>query len=376
MKSVSRPTGGSDTGSRGSKDSRCIILLVPGFPPNEAATDCLPALGSFVKALTGRNPHIAIHVIAFQYPFESGRYAWHGATVHALAGRNRRFPMRLATWLRAAWRAWRLARWHRVVALHSHWFSECAYVASWLARLTGAPHIVTIHGQDALSDNPYFRRLPRLPLDGTTITACSDKAAAAFHGSTGRSVDHVVPIGLEPEARAAPRGTAARSVDIIDILGVGSLSPAKNFAVFIEIVAELAASDGALRSVIVGDGPERPLLEASIQRRGLEDVVRLAGHLPREQVLTTMRRSRILLHTARYEGQGYVFLEALASGMRVVCHDVGYTGNGTGVYRCESNAEMTDALRKLLRSPMDPLEVNVPGIDETAEAFEKIYGIL
>ena len=84
-----------------------------------------------------------------------------------------------------------------------------------------------------------------------------------------------------------------------------------------------------------------------------------------------MRNARILLHPSCYEGQGYVFLEALASGMRVVCRDVGHTGSGPGAFRCKSGEEMLQTLRALLAAPPEDHEVAVEGIDETAAAFEK-----
>jgi glycosyltransferase involved in cell wall biosynthesis len=162
----------------------------------------------------------------------------------------------------------------------------------------------------------------------------------------------------------------------IDILGVGSLTPIKDYRSFISIVARLASRFPRLRCLIAGEGPERPALEQKIKEAGLEDVVCLAGHIPREQVLKTMRNSRIFLHTARYEGQGYVFLEARAAGMHVVCRDVGYTGNGGSVHRCSSGEEMAGVLEQLLALPAASEEIEVDGIDSTAGAFEKIYGLL
>jgi glycosyltransferase involved in cell wall biosynthesis len=324
---------------------------------------------NFVRAIASRNPDVQVHVVSFHYPYKPGGFTWHGAIVYALAGRNRRFPMRFRTWLQAAWRVRRLIASHHVIAVHSFWLAECTYVASWLARLTGTRHIASICGQDALSGNWYLKHLP---FERMTITAGSGRAAEAFRQSTGRRVDHVIPTGLDSQALAAREKMSGRSVDI---LGVGSLSAVKDFRSFLEIIAELVPGYPALRCIIIGEGPERPSLEHQIQKDRLQDVVRLAGHVPREQVLNTMRKSRILLHTSRYEGQGYVLLEALASGMRVVCRDVGYTGNGTGVYRCQSSNEFVNALQRLLVSPLENNGVNVDSIDATARAFEKIYGI-
>jgi glycosyltransferase involved in cell wall biosynthesis len=271
--------------------------------------------------------------------------------------------------MQAAWRTWRLIRSCDVIALHSLWLAECTYVASHLARFAGIPHIASILGQDALAANPYLKHLA---LDRMIITACSAKAAEIFFDSTGRRVDHIVPIGLDEEAIATPDQAAER---FIDILGVGSLTQVKNFGLFLEVVSGLRSVFPELRCMIIGDGPERPALEAFIQQNRLQSSVQLTGYLPRQTVLQMMRKGRILLHTAHYEGQGYVFLEALASGMYVVCRDVGYTGNGEHVHRCNSTEEMNDMLKTLLASTLDHREVDVIRVERTASAFEKIYGI-
>src|SRR5262245_27749128 len=360
----------SGDGIRNSTQRKSIVMLVPGFPANEAETDCLPAVQNFVKAIAGRNPHIVVHVISFQYPFERGSYMWNAANVHAFAGRNRRFPIRFRTWFQAGWRVRRLIASQDVIALHSFWLGECSYVGAWLSRMMGKKHIATICGQDALSDNPYLKRLP---LDKMTITAGSVSAAEAFRESTGRSVDHIVPTGLDSEALSAPPEGSTRS---IDILGVGSLSSIKDFRSFVEIIAVLAPDHPGMQCLILGDGPDRASLERQIQEKRLEHVIKLAGHVSREEVLKMMRRSRILLHTSRYEGQGYVFLEALASGTQVVSREVGYTGNGTNTHRCKSDEEMVAVLQRLLIASGENKKANVESIDCTARTFEKIYGIV
>ena len=353
----------------GSARQKTVILLVPGFPATEADKNWVPAVQNFVRVIAQRNPDIAVHVISFQYPFVHGDYVWNGAIVHALAGRNRRLPFRFRCWIEAAWRGWRLIAQQDVLALHSMWLAECTYVASWLARLSRAKHIASICGQDALAANPYLKHLR---FEKMIVAAASANAAHAFSESTGRPVDHIIPTGLDREARSSPPRLAHRS---IDILGVGSLIPVKNFSLFIEIIAKLKRKFPALRCMILGDGTERPALERQIQGNYLSEVVQFAGQVPREQVLSTMRTAKILLHTATYEGQGYVFLEALAAGMRVVSFDVGYTGNGHGVDLCRSEEEILGVLETLLAQPFDPEEVQVNCIEETARAFEELYGI-
>jgi len=349
-----------------------IVVLVPGFPGNEQETDCLPPVQTFVKAITRRNPDKSIHVVSLQYPFRKRTYSWNGVTVHALAGGNKRFPLRFLCWIQAARIVLQLIRSHRVVVLHSIWLAECTYLASWILwfrRTHAVKHIATIIGQDALANNPYLKHLQ---FDRMTITATSGHAAEEFQRSTGRQVQHVIPIGLDAAEFHTDVCTLERT---IDVLGAGSLIPIKNYRLFLEIVSQLAPEFPGLRCVILGEGPERPLLEDYIGAHNLKHAVQLAGHVPREKVLETMSRSRIFLHTSDYEGQGYVLLEALAAGTRVVCRDVGYTGDSAAVVRCKSTPEMVNALRSLLSDPQEQIDSNVLTIDQTAEAFEKIYGL-
>ena len=349
---------------------KSLVLFVPGFPASESETDCVPPVQEFVKAVARRNPGLALHVVSFHYPFQAGRYRWNGVQVHALGGRNSRFPLRLRTWLRAATLFRRLTKAYDVVALHSFWLAECSYVGSRLAGGSAIRHVATIRGQDALPENPYLRRLP---LDRMTITSCSFTAADVFGKATGRRVDHVVPTGIDASSLPALDLAANRP---LDILGVGSLAPPKDFKSFIEVMSQAAADRPSIRSMILGDGPERASLEALVRERRLTEAVQFAGHVSREQVLHSMRSSKILLHTSLYEGQGYVFLEALASGMRVVCRDVGYTGNGREAYRCSSTGEMAAVLRKLLDAPpVAARDVYIEDIEGTASAFENIYGL-
>ena len=258
---------------------------------------------------------------------------------------------------------------YEVIALHSLWLAECTYVASWLARRSRIRHIATIHGQDALATNPYLKRLS---FERMTLTAVSANAAIEFSRNTGRRVDYIVPTGLDPGSFPKRNEAVTRS---IDILGVGSLTPLKDFKLFIEIVKRVRTTQPGLRCMILGEGAERSELERQIKRDGLDGVMQLPGHLPLENVLRTMGQAKILLHTSGYEGQGYVFLEALASGMRVVSFDVGYAGTSPEVYRCKSAEEMVSTLQTLLASASEVEETQIETIDDTSLAFERIYGL-
>ncbi|NIW78168.1 MAG: hypothetical protein GWN16_01340, partial [Calditrichae bacterium] len=58
-----------------------IAFLVPGFARDEADSNCIPPLQQYVLTFSRIYPNIEIAVIAFQYPYRSGKYQWNGIDV-------------------------------------------------------------------------------------------------------------------------------------------------------------------------------------------------------------------------------------------------------------------------------------------------------
>lgn len=338
------------------------LFLVPGFAADEDDSSCLPAVKSYIAAYARIHPDRDVHVIAFQYPFVRRSYRWHGCTVHAMAGGNRGGLRRIRTWSAAFATALRLGR---IACIHSFWLGECTFLGQWLRRARDVPHVASIGGQDARSGNTY---LSWLGLGSMRVTAGSSFAAGVYETSTGRAVDAIVPIGLDPGFLEVDGG----GIDAdIDLLGVGSLIPLKRYDAFVDITARLVPDCPDLRAVIVGDGPERERLQRRIDAAGLQNHIRLAGKKSRADVRRYMLRSRVLLHPSEYEAQGYVFLEALASGLYVVSLDVGFDGGHAASRRCTSDAELRATVRRVLRSDAPP-RGHVLSVDESVARFDEL----
>ncbi|HYP79834.1 MAG TPA: glycosyltransferase family 4 protein, partial [Steroidobacteraceae bacterium] len=69
---------------------------------------------------------------------------------------------------------------------------------------------------------------------------------------------------------------------------------------------------------IIGDGPQRALLEAQVQGLGLAGRVRFHGWLPQPQAALILRNSDVLVLPSLYECGGAVVLEAMATGLPVI----------------------------------------------------------
>ena len=344
-----------------------IVFLTPGFPADESDTTCIPALQSYVRAFARSHPEVPVAVIAFEYPATPRWYRWHGIEVYAAGGRNRRGPSRRLTWWRAAAAFRKIRRRTAVAVIHSFWLGECTLVGQWLARWFGGRHVASIMGQDATTADSY---VGRLDLDRLILTCGSMFAARHFETAAGRKMDHLIPIGLDV-ARFPPPGLACDT----DIIGVGSLSSLKNYSLFVRLVAELRPEFPAVTAALIGDGPERGRLENEIATSGLGDRLVLCGELPRDEVLAHLARSRIFLHPSLYESQGYVFMEALYTGLPVVSFDVGHRPPSPRNFVCRDEAEMREVMRTLLLKPPARERVAVDTIEETVAAFGRVYGL-
>jgi glycosyltransferase involved in cell wall biosynthesis len=193
----------------------------------------------------------------------------------------------------------------------------------------------------------------------------------------------VVPNGIVPALSRKEVNDLAKTRNI-DILGVGSVIPLKNYTTFLELVANAKQYRSGIRAVILGgfvDAAEVEHLRSAITELQIEENVVLAGEVPRSEVFSMMAQSTVLLHTSEYEGQGWVLLEALHYGASVVCFDVGYTMAHPQMHVCQSTADMKLALREVLdenavqhqRLQHDSPSVPMPSIDDTARAYFQHY---
>lgn len=102
------------------------------------------------------------------------------------------------------------------------------------------------------------------------------------------------------------------------VLSVGRLCPQKDFLTLIRAFAQLRGHTPA-RLVILGEGPDRALLEAAVAESGLGDSVDLPGFAVNPYAY--MARAGAYALSSRWEGLPTVLIEALACGAPVVSTD-------------------------------------------------------
>ena len=148
---------------------------------------------------------------------------------------------------------------------------------------------------------------------------------------------------------AAVRAFPAERGDVIGT--VGRLVPQKNHDT---LICAFARVPGRTVLEIVGEGPERPRLEALIAATGAR--VRLVGALPRRAVYRRLNQWRGFVMASRFEGFCNALVEARAAGLPVIHSDIA-TLNEVTEGQClrfpwNDESALTEAISSLLL--MDP----------------------
>ena len=125
----------------------------------------------------------------------------------------------------------------------------------------------------------------------------------------------MVPPGIDDPLHSR---AAALDADPL-VVAVGRLVPVKRFDRFIEAMVALKQTQPRLRAMIVGEGYERPDLEALIAAGRGRGVVHAAGTaVRRRRLVDPYRRAWVVASTSVREGWGMTLTEAAACGTPAV----------------------------------------------------------
>jgi glycosyltransferase involved in cell wall biosynthesis len=253
---------------------------------------------------------LTIIVFAFDYPFSKTIYQWHRNEVIPFNGWKKRGFKKLYKWLLVWRKIKKLSPDHNIIGILSLWCGECAWLGNRFAKKNNLPHYCWIQGQDAKKENKYVSRINP---SAEELIALSDFGRNEFEKNHGIRPGHMIPLGIKPAI--PPVEPPSRD---IDILGVGSLIPLKQYHLFIESIHYLKMDFPNIKAMICGKGPEEFSLRALIAKYDLEMNVALTGELAHGEIVRTMHRSKVFLHPSNYEGLSVVCIEALHSGCQVI----------------------------------------------------------
>jgi len=226
----------------------------------------------------------------------------------------------------------------RRIILHSR--ADIVHTRNWgafdgvIAALF-CPGVKLLHGEhgrdmaDPLGLNRRRNLLRRLFSPRVRkFTTVSEDLAAWLSGKVGIRRDKILLIrnGVDTEQYHPHRDSGLRGELGIDegdfVVGtLGRLDPVKNHAGLIKAFATLSKGIRAALLVIVGDGPEKANLENLIRTLGISPSPILTGY--RSDVARFYGLFDVFVLNSFAEGMSNTLLEAMSSGLPVICTPVG-----------------------------------------------------
>ncbi|HEY6435051.1 MAG TPA: glycosyltransferase, partial [Ignavibacteriaceae bacterium] len=343
---------------------RHILFLSPGFPKDEDDFNTIPPLQEFIIKFKKVHPLTKISVISFQYPYHQAEYLWNGIDIFSLRGKNSKIKKPLV-WLKAIQEAKKIHGSIKVDAVHSLWAGECAMIGNFLSQKINCTHICTLMGQDVVTSNNYLKWLKN---SKTKFIALSKNQKDLFYKLTGKNVSATIHWGIDDQQINSHERD-------IELLGVGSLIPLKNYSLFIKTVEAIVKGKPDLSCKLVGTGPESTKLKEMAEAKGITKNIEFTGSLDRKEIFRLMQRSKILVHPSRFEGSGFVFAEALANGMNIVSFDVGYAQEHTKWTIAKNEMEFINHSEKLLYDKLNFNPINLFPLVQTVDRYAVLYGI-
>jgi glycosyltransferase involved in cell wall biosynthesis len=127
---------------------------------------------------------------------------------------------------------------------------------------------------------------------------------------------------------------------------------------------------------LIGDGPEKKQWQRLAKRLGIADRVEWLGPIPQDRLYLLYRQCDVLLFPSLHDAGGLVVLEAMSSGLPVVCFDIGGPGmlvdqecgrviRSKGITAAGAASALCDALLEM-RSPELRAALGRAGIEKAA----------
>ena len=327
-----------------------LVLVTRRYPPLIGGAEkvlsylaaALAAEGAEVTVLTSRMPGLGLPALE-EIPIEArGKASGGRLTVERLETSRLRF---WGTWLYIR----NLARWfHRnpVDLAYVSMLKHDAYVAVDAGRRLGFPVVLRPEGAGATGDiawqswGRFGRKIGRRCRDATAFVAISKAIEAELkeawiNGTMRPARPLAAPRGApaEPRIVSIPNGVPVPPVpwqrrpdwrEAPRAAFVGRLAPEKGLDTLIDAWPTVRASFPDARLNLIGEGTERPALEARARALGLTLGPGQAVELPGVAADPTaaLRDADLFVLPSREEGMSIALLEAMALGIPLVASSI------------------------------------------------------
>ena len=221
----------------------------------------------------------------------------------------------------------------RIDHLHAHFGSNAASVALMAGRIMNFPVSFTAHARD------IYHTYQDPEIDDM-VRACKIRMASFVVTVSDYNRKHMAGLVEPAGARSIRRlynGIDLNRFDSVvtkqpgncyQFIAVGRLIEKKGFRFLIDACRILRERGAGFRCVIVGDGPDRELLQQQILDNVLQDSVHLVSAQPQEKLIESLGASDtmvlpcVVARSGDRDGLPTVLLEAMAMRLPLISTDV------------------------------------------------------
>jgi glycosyltransferase involved in cell wall biosynthesis len=216
--------------------------------------------------------------------------------------------------------------------INTHFVLPTGPVGQALSHFANIPHVLSVHGGDLY--DPSKRLSPHrhgiLRVWVRTLLQNADRIV----GQSRNTLENVrkfydpniqaerIPLGI----RRPLNGTTSRheygfGQNEVLLITVGRLVARKAIDQLISLMKNL--NSAYVHLLIIGTGPQEQALREQAGALQIKERIHFLGHLGEAKKFKLLRMCDVYISTSQHEGFGLVFLEAMASGLPVICYDYG-----------------------------------------------------
>lgn len=143
----------------------------------------------------------------------------------------------------------------------------------------------------------------------------------------GISKEDLIPEGNSAKSQPQnPKSSLKSSSPKFKVLYAGRFDPIKAIPLAVRAFAKFNKKHPDSIFEIIGDGPEKGRISREIEKIGIQKSINMISWLSRKELVKRMREANVFLFPSLRDGGGAVVVEAMASGLPVVCLDLAGPG--------------------------------------------------
>ena len=237
--------------------------------------------------------------------------------------------------------------------LHVHFGGAVATVGMIAAQAWQIPWSVTLHGPDEFFDQEAFYL--RQKIESASFVICISDFCRSQVLRIAPNLDdsrlEVVRLGVDCAALQPSEPKSAS--EIMHLACTGRMVAAKGHRILLEAIAALAKDKIEVTCTLIGDGPERPALEALSRQLGIANQIHFLGAMAHQPTLAEVAKADVFVLASFAEGLPVALMEAMALGVPCISTTIAaipeliHSGQNGLLVPPANSAALAAALRQL-----------------------------